>query len=247
MKSELEIIKAAEQQLGYAFNDSQLLIKAVTHKSFANEAAPCDDIGHNERLEFLGDAVLGLVISKKLMDSHPDVSEGELSRMRAALVNELQLSQAARELSLGQLLRLGRGEEHSGGREKTSILADLFEAILGAIYLDGGLDEARKFVFQSIADQIETVEVGSSGFDPKSRLQENFQQQGEKPPTYEVVSTDGLEHCRSFTVSVSIDGSELGRGVGRSKKEAEQAAAQAAIDKLDNQDSNSSSSEEQAP
>ncbi|MBW1809368.1 MAG: ribonuclease III [Deltaproteobacteria bacterium] len=247
MTSELDIIKAATQQLGYTFDDSQLLIKAVTHKSFANEAAAGDNVGHNERLEFLGDAVLGLIVSEKLMDSHPDVSEGELSRLRAALVNELQLSKAARDLALGQLLRLGRGEEHSGGRNKTSILADLYEAILGAIYLDGGLNEARKFIFQSIADQIETVEVGSSGFDPKSRLQENFQRQGEKPPSYEVISTEGLDHCRSFTVCVKVNSVELGRGVGRSKKEAEQAAAQAALDKLADQDSASSSLEDQAP
>jgi ribonuclease-3 len=220
-----EILAIAGELLGYEFKDEELLITAVTHKSFANEASPADRVEHNERLEFLGDAVLSLSVSELLMTSHPDVEEGELSKMRAFLVNEQQLSQTGRQFKLGQLLRLGKGEYKSGGQDKPSILADLYEAILGAIYLDGGLQAASDFVRRTLGSLIDAVLLSAVAFDPKSRLQEVFQQNKRMPPRYGLVDIEGPDHDRKFTVAIYDRDRELCRGTGTSKKDAEQDSA----------------------
>ncbi|HUU00727.1 MAG TPA: ribonuclease III [Myxococcota bacterium] len=229
--NEHDLVAAAAERLGYRFEKSELLIEAVTHKSYANEASPADEVRHNERLEFLGDAVLGLVVGDRLMSSHPGVDEGELTRMRAALVNEQSLFQAAERTAIGEWLRLGKGEERSGGRDKPSLLADLFEAILGAVYLDGGLDAARAVIERGLGKQIDTAPAKSSGFDPKSRLQVLLAQEGHEPPEYRLDHSEGPVHRQLFFVSVWTNGREIGGGRGNSKKEAEQAAARSALDK----------------
>jgi ribonuclease III len=230
MNQEQELIAGLSVRIGYSFQEPLHLLQAATHKSFANEAPADEPVAHNERLEFLGDAVLGLVVSEWLMDAHPEFAEGELSRMRAALVNEQQLYQAAVRLEFGQWIRLGKGEEKSGGRDKPSLLADMVEAILGAVFLDGGLQQARKVTRQILGYMLEKVVESSSVFDPKSRLQEMFQQKGHPPPEYRVIQTEGPEHCRRFTVAVRTEDGELGTGEGGSKKEAEQNAARAVLE-----------------
>lgn len=223
-----DLVRAAGERLGYAFRKHELLLCATTHRSFANEAPPEDNVDHNERLEFLGDAVLNLVISQMLMDANPGASEGQLSRMRAFLVCERELARTSTRMGLGELIRLGKGEELSGGRSKNSLLADLFEAILGAVFVEGGLPAARRVVERALGNQIQASRESAPWFDPKSRLQEVFQQEGKNPPSYRLVALTGPEHQRKFTVAV-FDGegqhTELGRGEGGSKKEAEQSAA----------------------
>jgi len=231
-----ELVRIASTRVGYAFRDHQLLLCATTHRSFANEAPPEDQVEHNERLEFLGDAVLNLIVSSMLMKANPGASEGQLSRMRAYLVCERELARTSTRMGLGELLRLGRGEERSGGRTKNSLLANLFEAILGAVFVEGGFDAARKVVQGALGSQVKTSRDSAPFFDPKSRLQELFQQEGKAPPSYRLVALTGPEHKRRFTVAV-FDGEgkhvELGRGEGRSKKEAEQSAAREVLRHID--------------
>lgn len=225
MTEDLQLMDLTLERLGYAFRDPGLIRQAVTHKSFANETPAEEGISHNERLEFLGDAVLNLVTSQILMERHPEANEGELSRMRAALVNERSLAKIAQRLDLGEMLRLGKGEERSGGRTKSSLLADLFEAILAAVYLDGGLAEAKRVAESAFAAFLEAPEERYPAFDAKSRLQEVLQSQGRPPPDYQVIGMSGPDHRRHFTVAVFVEGEEIGRGSGSNKKEAEQAAA----------------------
>jgi ribonuclease-3 len=231
-----ELVRIASTRVGYSFRDHQLLLCATTHKSFANEAPPEDLVEHNERLEFLGDAVLNLVVSQMLMEANPRASEGQLSRMRAYLVCERELARTSTRMGLGELLRLGRGEERSGGRTKNSLLANLFEAILGAVFVEGGFAAARKVVQRALGSQFRLSRDSAPLFDPKSRLQELFQQEGKAPPSYRLVALTGPEHKRKFTVAV-FDGegkhTELGRGEGGSKKEAEQSAARDVLRHLD--------------
>jgi ribonuclease III len=222
-KPELE---AATRSLGLQpFHDPGLLERALTHKTFANETAPVDEVQHNERLEFLGDAVLALVISEQLMQALPDAEEGELSELRASLVNRDELSELGAGLGLGQLLRLGRGEDQSGGRAKPSILADAFEALLGAVYLDQGLEPARALVQRVLGPRLAALQAGRPVSNPKSRLQELLQGRGERPPEYVLLGTSGPPHERVFTVAARQGEREIGRGAGRSKKAAEQEAA----------------------
>lgn len=221
------------EMLGYTFGDRELMMTAVTHKSFANEAPSENEVIDNERLEFLGDAVLSLVISQMLMDTHPQVDEGGLSRMRAALVNEKELAATATRLDLGVVLRLGKGEQRSGGRSKTSILADLFEALLGAVFLDGGLEAARSVAERAFGERLEAMIEEVPGFDPKSRLQVLLQQRGQAPPRYELLDESGPDHRRRFTVSVLVEDLRLGEGTGSSKKQAEQAAARLVLASLE--------------
>ena len=231
-----ELVRIASARVGYSFRDHQLLLCATTHKSFANEAPPEDLVEHNERLEFLGDAVLNLVVSQMLMQANPGASEGQLSRMRAYLVCERELARTSTRMGLGDLLRLGRGEERSGGRTKNSLLANLFEAILGAVFVEGGFVAARKVVQRALGSQVKLSRDSAPLFDPKSRLQELFQQEGKAPPSYRLVALTGPEHKRRFTVAV-FDGegkhTELGRGEGGSKKEAEQSAARDVLRHID--------------
>jgi ribonuclease-3 len=235
-KQKPELVRIASSRVGYAFCDHQLLACAVTHKSFANEAPPEDLVEHNERLEFLGDAVLNLIVSRMLMDANPGASEGELSRMRAYLVCERELARTSTRMGLGELLRLGRGEERSGGRAKNSLLANLFEAILGAVFVEGGYPAACRVVERALGARVQASRQSAPMFDPKSRLQEIFQQEGKAPPSYRLVALTGPEHKRKFTVAV-FDGegkhTELGRGEGGSKKEAEQSAARDVLRHID--------------
>jgi ribonuclease-3 len=216
--------------IGHHFSDAALLAEALTHRSFANEQrSRCPD---NERLEFLGDAILGLVIAEALFRGDPQLPEGELSRLRAELVNAGTLAQLARQIDLGASLSLGRGEVKAGGSDKENILADAFEALLGAIYLEGGIAAVRPVILQLFAQVMieRTQQRGNSDY--KSQLQEYLQALQQTPPEYVLIETEGPEHERIFVVEARTSGRLLGVGRGRSKKEAEQAAAGAALTML---------------
>lgn len=216
--------------IGYHFSDPALLAEALTHRSYANEQRTrCAD---NERLEFLGDAILGLVIAEALFNGDPLRPEGELSRLRAELVNAGTLAQLARQIDLGASLSLGRGEVKAGGSDKENILADACEALLGAIYLEGGITAVRPVILQLFAQTMleKTTQQGNSDY--KSQLQEHLQALQQTPPEYVLVATEGPEHDRTFVVEARTPGVVLGVGRGRSKKEAEQAAAGAALTTL---------------
>lgn len=212
-----------EEKLHYHFKNRDLLITALTHSSYANEAkAPTK---YNERLEFLGDSVLSLVVANYLF-RHSTRPEGELSRMRASLVSEEALFQFAKEIDLGAYLRLGRGEELGGGRERPSVVSDAFEAVIASLYLDGGMEAARSFILPFITEG-KTAEE-----DYKTRLQEVIQQNPEDKLSYAVTGESGPAHDKRFEVTVLLNGSAMAAGTGRSKKAAEQQAAKAALRKL---------------
>ncbi len=212
-----------EAMLGYTFRDRGLLEQALRHASWCNEH-PAESAEDNERLEFLGDAVLDLVVGHKLMTRYPQLREGQLSVTRAQVVSEAGLSEVAGQLGIGAWLMLGKGEEKSGGRSKPSILADAFEAILAAVYLDGGFAAAGDIVDRLLAQRIETVEL-KGFYDFKTRLQETAQARLKATPTYRVVQEVGPDHDKRFIVAVTIGDDEWARAVGKSKKEAEQMAA----------------------
>lgn len=218
-----------EKRLGYRFRRPELLDQALTHRSWAHERE--DDVEHYERLEFLGDAVLGLIAAEELFRGHPELPEGELSKRKAFLVSREVLARRGEELGLGELLRLGVGEERSGGREKASLLADAVEAVLGAVYLDGGLDAARQAIAGLFADGLARPGAGPS--DAKTLLQEAVQARGWPLPEYQLVEQTGPDHAKRFTVEVELRGEPAGRGHGRSKKSAEQEAAAVALAALD--------------
>ncbi|MBN2498794.1 MAG: ribonuclease III [Deltaproteobacteria bacterium] len=224
--------QALEEIIGYCFKEPTLAEQALTHSSFANEAPEADEVCHNERLEFLGDAVLNLVISEMLIAGCPKAQEGEMSHMRAFLVNKGELASTAASLDLGRFARLGKGEDRSGGRQKTSILADLFEAMLGAVFLDGGIEAARRMVRDALGERLEEFACEKPEPDPKSHLQEVLQSRGLGSPSYSLLEVDGPDHYRMFTVSAHLADEEIGRGSGRSKKAAEQAAASDALLRL---------------
>ena len=217
-----------EEKLGYRFRDRGLLEHAMTHSSYANEHRG-SGLTSNERLEFLGDSVLGMVVADYLFTAHPDMPEGELTRTRAALVCEGSLHEAARSLDLGQYLRLGQGEDAGGGRKRPSILADATEAMLAAIYLDGGMEAVRPIIRTLILDK---EQEKAAGRDYKTALQELVQRKPGASVSYRLVRESGPDHCRSFEMEVSVDGGVIGTGKGRTKKEAEQMAAKAALEKL---------------
>jgi ribonuclease III len=221
----------AEQTIGHVFRNPALLDQALTHKSHVNEAKH-KHLKHNERLEFLGDAVLTLVISEHLAMLFPESTEGDLSKLKARLVSEVSLATASRRLDLGALLRLGRGEELTQGREKPSILANTLEAVVAAIYLDGGLEAARRFVLRIFTTEFQDVqEVGGSAalHDYKTRLQEWCQKEYDTLPHYVIVRETGPDHQKTFEVQLTVRGDVLGVGMGRTKKEAEQMAAKQAL------------------
>ncbi|MBC7974665.1 MAG: ribonuclease III, partial [Myxococcales bacterium] len=222
---------ALEAMLGYTFRDRSQLEQALRHASWCNEHAG-DRLDDNERLEFLGDAVLDLVVGHKLMTRYPQLREGELSVTRAQVVSEAGLSEVAGQLGIGAWLMLGKGEEKSGGRSKPSILADAFEAILAAVYLDGGFIAAWEIVDRLLSQRIETVEF-KGFYDFKTRLQETSQARLKATPTYHVVQEIGPDHDKRFVVAVTIAEHEWARAVGRSKKEAEQMAASEAHFRLE--------------
>ncbi|MHB8843506.1 MAG: ribonuclease III [Nitrospirota bacterium] len=227
MRSPLEL----QQQLGCVFTQPELLERALTHKSYANEHRLSE---HNERMEFLGDSVLNLVVSEILMNALPGSAEGELSRIRAAAVSEPSLAAAARRIGLGAFLRLGKGEEQTGGRDKDSLLADSLEALIASLYLDGGINRAAAFITSTFKDILDKVLV-SGGADYKTGLQELCQERLKVLPEYRVVSESGPDHQKEFTVEISVRGEVHGRGIGKNKKEAEQRAAKEALERLGGQ------------
>jgi ribonuclease III len=212
-----------EEKLGYRFRDRSLLEEALTHRTFVNEAGGKD----NQRLEFFGDAVLDFLLSDMLLVRFPSSREGELTRIRAALVDEASLATIAAGLELGSCLRLGRGEEKGGGREKRSLLADAFEALLAALYLDGGIDAARRVVSHHFKPLLNSAEV-LAGRDFKTDLQERARLARGQLPRYQLKEATGPDHDRRFTVQIFLGDQLMGEGAGKSKKEAEQAAARAA-------------------
>ena len=218
-----------EERLGIVQLDSGLGLSALTHKSYCNEHRG-DPTVDNERLEFLGDAVVDLAVSHRLMEKFPGADEGELSKLRALIVNEDALARVARELRVGELLRMGRGEELTGGRDKSSVLADALEAVIAAVYLTQGLSGAMAVVDRHFADALAGVAEGRSGDDYKTRLPELMQSQGRSAPRYRVVAEEGPDHAKTFEVEVSVGGELFGRATGRNKKEAEQAAARKTLE-----------------
>ena len=217
-----------EEKLGYTFRDRSLLENALTHSSYANENKALG-LQSNERLEFLGDSVLGMVTADYLFRTHPDLPEGDLTRTRAALVCEGSLVEVAHQLELGSYLKLGKGEDAGGGRERPSIIADAVEAVLAAVYLDGGIGSARKIIQKFILDREE--EKGGSR-DYKTALQELVQRESGQVLTYRLIGSHGPDHAKVFQVEVDLNGAPVGGGEGHSKKEAEQNAAKAAIARL---------------
>ncbi len=219
-----------EQELGYVFTDHQLLMNAFTHRSYTNEnpSLLCQD---NERLEFLGDAVLQLCISDLLMRRFPDFAEGHLSKMRATLVNEQSLATLGRRFGLGNHLFLGKGEEASGGRGKTSLIADTFEAVMAAVYLDGGYSQASRLIDDLFAEMILTGKEGGAPFrDYKSALQELCQSHFHETPKYHLLNEYGPDHDKTFEVELAVVESVKETGTGKSRKEAEQQAARKVLE-----------------
>ena len=219
-----------EEKLGYTFHDRQLLENALTHSSYANENKGKGETS-NERLEFLGDSVLGMVVADHLYRTHPNMPEGELTRTRAALVCEDSLVEVAAQLELGQYLKLGRGEDAGGGRKRPSIQADAVEAVIAAVYLDGGIGSARKLITNFILTNNEREQEGAIR-DFKTALQELVQRESGRVLSYRLMGESGPDHAKVFSVEVDLDGKPIGAGEGRSKKEAEQNAAKAAMARL---------------
>ena len=219
-----------QTRLGHQFRDESLLRLALTHPSIAHEANVAT--AHNQRLEFLGDSVLGLVLSRELFEKFPAADEGALTKSRAKLVNAGSLALHARTLGLGEHLILSRGEENTGGRERASALADAFESLLGAIFLDGGFEAAREFVLREFTEDFSSLAEAADIENPKGELQELLQSRSPHAPEYDFLSATGPDHDRMFECAVRHAGAELARGTGKSKKAAESAAALAALEKL---------------
>ena len=219
-----------QQRLGYSFRDPNMLRLALTHPSVAHEQGV--PIQTNQRLEFLGDAVLQLILTRELYERFPAFGEGPLTKARAKLVNRRSLSERATAISLGKFLLLSRGEEINGGRERPSALADAFEAVLGAIFLDGGFEAAREFVLREFSEAYSQFSDQPNLDNPKGQLQELLQAASAEAPRYNVLSSTGPDHDRIFECTVHHNGQELARGQGKSKKAAESEAALAALLKL---------------
>jgi ribonuclease-3 len=222
--STAERVQALEAKLLLNLAHFESASAALTHKSYCNEHRELG-LPDNERLEFLGDAVVDLAISHRLMERFPQANEGELSKLRALIVNEEGLARIARQMGLGELLQLGRGEDLTGGREKSSVLADALEAVIGAVYLGGGMLKVLELIDRFFTDALDGVDKGKSGFDYKTLLQEDAQTRLKQSPRYRVVSEKGPDHEKIFEVEVLIGTDAFARSSGRSKKEAEQSAA----------------------
>jgi ribonuclease-3 len=239
VETDLELL---ERILGYNFSNRALLERAVTHRSWAHEQVPPGEEEqarklHNESLEFLGDSVLGLVVANYLCGSYPGGTEGELSRMKHRLVSAPTLAKAAQRLQLGNFLRFGRGEEKSGGRQKNALLADVFEAVIGAIFLDGGLEAATRYLCQALQEELAAANpLTAASADYKTLLQEKLQAERRPAPKYAVIETQGPPHQRTFYVEVNWDGGRI-QGEGHSIKAAEAAAARAALAAMNESDS----------
>lgn len=225
MKNELA---GFQDSLDYKFKNIQILETALTHSSYANENKSVG-VSSNERLEFLGDSVLNLIVSNHVFSSYPDLPEGQMTKIRASVVCEPALKEMAVELGVGNFIKLGKGEEITGGRERPSILSDAFESIVGAIYIDGGYQQAEAFVLRLVEKTIEKSAKGLGLIDYKTKLQEELQKKGDVKIKYEVVNEIGPDHNKQFFIQVECNGKILGVGQGKSKKEAEQRAAENAL------------------
>jgi ribonuclease-3 len=227
-----ETLAEFQERLGYRFSDRELLARALTHKSYTNERRETGSV-NNERLEFLGDTVLGFVIGELIFRSFPALQEGALSKIKAHLVSAATLSEKARALGIGRFLRMGTGEARSGGAEKLSLLADGFEAVVAAIYLDGGLPAAEAFTRRVFGPDVSGIDVGDLSFhDYKTALQETAQALGLPLPDYRIVDEYGPDHEKTFVVEVAWDGTPFAYGRGASKREAQRKAAKEALKKL---------------
>ena len=222
-------MRELQKAIGYTFRDLSLLETALTHTSYANEVYK-DGLRSYERLEFLGDSILGFTAADYLISTFPEMHEGELTKLRADLVCETSLAETAARLGLGGYLRLGRGEEAGGGRTRVSIIADVVEAVIAAIYLDGGLVPARRFIYDHVL--VDTRARVKRNTDYKTMLQELVQQKKNQVLSYELLSETGPDHDKQFSVRVLLNGAGVGEGVGTSKKRAEQAAAREAVERL---------------
>lgn len=222
-------MRELQNRLEYTFSNIALLETALSHSSYANESRGGGE--SNERLEFLGDSILGMVVAEHLYLTYPDMPEGRMTKLRAELVCEHSLYAVAKEMDFGRSLRLGKGEEHTGGRTRPSILADCVEAVIAAMYLDGGMDVAKRFIHKHILDNIDggaTKRV----VDYKTALQELIQKKNDQSLVYHILSESGPDHCKEFTADVCLNGNRIGCGTGRTKKEAEQSAARQALEEL---------------
>lgn len=225
-----EAIERLRATLGHPFTRPEALIDALTHRSYVNEVADAKTIIDNERLEFLGDAVVSLVVATELMRRYPEAREGALSRLRASLVHESALTELAQKLGVGDALLLGRGEDLSGGRQRPSILADAFEAVIAAVYLDGGLEAATRVLLPQLTFPDPSALPRG---DPKTALQEHLQAERRVTPVYRVVAEEGPDHQKTFVVEVVADGVAMGRASGRTKKDAERTAAAGVLAELE--------------
>ncbi len=224
----MNALKEFQEIIGYKFTNEKLLKNALTHSSYANENRD-RKIVFNERLEFLGDSVLSLVVSRYIYENFPGLPEGKLTKMRAAVVCERSLWECASNIELGKYIILGHGEEHSGGRTRMSILSDAFEAIIAAIYLDSNFEIVREWILCQLYETIMDASRGKMFKDYKTEFQEKMQKRGEVKITYEVVSESGPDHDKNFVVNLFLNGKLMGNGEGQSKKKAEQNAAQNAL------------------
>jgi ribonuclease-3 len=223
--------KQLEKKLGVKFGKPQLLRQALVHRSYLNEM-PDSGLESNERLEFLGDAVLGLVVASRLYDDYPQHPEGLLTEMRVALVRRETLARVAKSLALGDYLFLGKGEETAGGRGRPSNLSAVYEAVVGAVFVDGGMQKAKKFIINSLTAEFRELTKGRVLANPKSQLQELLQARFQKAPVYKVLRDEGPDHSKVFTVEVWGGRKPLGIGQGKSKQQAEKEAARAALEKI---------------
>lgn len=221
-----------EEKISYAFKNSELLTQALTHKSYHNENNK-NSPGHNERLEFLGDAVIDLILSELLFKLHPEMNEGELSKVRASLVNEHILSEIALSLDLDKHMKLGKGEMQTGGPTKPRLLASSFEALAGALYLDGELEKSLDFIKFTFKEKLKEIDMENHfATDYKTRLQEKAQEKFKKTPMYKLSKEEGPDHSKSFYVELYLGEKLISSGVGKSKKQAEQNAAKEALEVL---------------
>jgi len=230
---EAETPEAFAERLKLPFENYRLLYRALTHRSYLNEHF--EALEDNERLEFLGDAVLDYLVAYWLYNRFPEMKEGDLTRLRSALVDTNQLAAFARQIGLGPLLRLGRGEEEGGGSERDSLLCDGFEALIGALRLEAGLDAVQKFIAPLLEPAVEIILDDRKDIDPKSRLQEWSQAEGKGIPHYKLINTDGPDHAKVFHTEVFVEGERLGKGSGPSKQKSSIAAAQQALLALGNE------------
>jgi len=221
-----------EKKLGISFSDKSLVIRALTHRSYLNENKD-KDLQNNERLEFLGDAVLELIISFKLFEKYPEKSEGELTSIRSALVRTESLAQQSRDLDVGKYLLMSKGEEDSGGRDKDYLLANTYEALLGAIYLDSGYESCKAFVERTLLKKVDEIVENALFIDPKTKIQELIQAKYKVTPTYQIIKEEGPDHDKYFTVELDVNKRKLSEGYGASKQKAEEDAAQKAIELLE--------------